>query len=307
VPDVIRRTKKNMRLTLDREFYIPKDKDAIVMQSEKCAAICYLLPPGPGGKWMCKGFSGKRARPDFYYSFSDETRARNYCAEFIAGKEKSAAEKLARRVKITAEKCRTPLDVWNLVRTGRDYISAADTAICVRAALKRHFPEIKFSVTSENYSMGCAVRVSWTDGPLGADVNKITSRYSFAGFDGMIDMEYSKDRWLSRDGEMSLAHSESTGGSAGSCPESIGDPHSPDCVLVRGGAKYVTTSRHMSFAYAERLARAIAGKYGVAMPESFANENALWSWVNGCRVEWSCGAGEYLSTLMHREENTVTV
>jgi hypothetical protein len=63
-----------------------------------------------------------------------------------------------------------------------------------------------------------------------------------------------------------------------------------------------SASREMSFEYAERLARAIAGKYGIDIPQSFADQNALWSWCNGKRVE---NALCWFSELMHREENTV--
>jgi len=290
-----------MKMTFTREFYIPKD--SIEIRAADCSAVAYLTIP-TAGKITAKAFSGKRAKPDWFYSFRDEAQARARIASHAAAVRERETAKQAHAAQRQVDKCRTPLDVWNKVRAGNDYISAAETAICLRATLQKHFPEVKFSVTSENYAGGCSVRVSWTDGPLSATVNEIAREFSFAGFDGMIDMEYGKRRWLSRDGEMSLAHSQDTGGSAGSCPEQIGSAHAPDCVLVRYGAKYVTASRELSFAHAELLARAIAGKYGEAVPETFADENALWRWINGCRVQ---GADEYLSSLMHRKESEVVL
>ena len=292
-----------MKLHLTREFFIPKDSTEI--KAPDCSAVAYLFMTAGGGKVCAKAFSGKRAKPDWFYSFRDEAQARARIAIHADAVRLRETNRNERAAKIQAEKCRTPLDVWNKVQRGENYISAAETAICLRAALQRHFPEVKFSVTSENYSMGCSVQVAWTDGPRWKTVQDIASRYSFAGFDGMIDMEFSKRRWLSRDGEMTLAHSEGTTGSAGIASESIGDPHGADCVLVKSGADYVTTNRHRSFAAELALARAVAEKYGVAMPGEFSSQVELGRWTSSQRVEFNSGAGEWFSTLMHRTENDV--
>jgi len=45
------------------------------------------------------------------------------------------------------------------------YVSVAETAKLVRAALKAAFPGITFSVRSKSYSMGASISVRWTDGP----------------------------------------------------------------------------------------------------------------------------------------------
>jgi hypothetical protein len=61
----------------------------------------------------------------------------------------------------------------------------------VKADLKKHFPHIKFSVTSD---YNC-VRVSWTNGVTVAMVEAITSKYKLGRFDGMTDSyEYSNRR-----------------------------------------------------------------------------------------------------------------
>ena len=73
--------------------------------------------------------------------------------------------------------------------------TAANCAAAVREELKKNFPGIKFSVTSDNYSMGDHVRVSWTDGPTTDEVEKFTDKYQYGHFDGMTDMyEYSNTR-----------------------------------------------------------------------------------------------------------------
>jgi ribosomal protein L21 len=91
----------------------------------------------------------------------------------------------------------------------------------IRQELKRAFPGVKFSVTSESYSMGCSVRVSWTDGPIQSEVEKTTGKYQEGHFNGMED--------IYEDGHAIW-------------PE------------VYGGAKYVHASRHESKALTQQAA-----------------------------------------------------
>lgn len=72
---------------------------------------------------------------------------------------------------------------------------AAQAAALIRKELKSAFPNVKFSVRSQTYSGGDAVYVSYTDGPVQADVQKITGKYQMGHFDGMIDLyEYDNTR-----------------------------------------------------------------------------------------------------------------
>jgi conjugative element/phage-associated large polyvalent protein len=66
--------------------------------------------------------------------------------------------------------------------------SHAHCAKNIRAELKRKYPNFKFSVTSESFSMGNAVRVGWTDGPTEKEIGNIAKRYEYGTFNGMIDM-----------------------------------------------------------------------------------------------------------------------
>lgn len=67
------------------------------------------------------------------------------------------------------------------------YLSCADTAKLVRAALKEAFPGFKFSVRSKVYSGGASITVEYFDGPLSSDVQSIVRRFEGAYFDGMTD------------------------------------------------------------------------------------------------------------------------
>ena len=62
----------------------------------------------------------------------------------------------------------------------------------IRKDLKENFEGIKFSVRSESFSLGNAVRISWFDGPLLKDVEALLEKYQYGHFDSMQDIyEYS--------------------------------------------------------------------------------------------------------------------
>jgi len=63
----------------------------------------------------------------------------------------------------------------------------------IRTELKKAFPGIKFSVTSESFSMGCAIRVEWTNGPTAKEVESIVDKYEYGTFDSMTDCSGYKD------------------------------------------------------------------------------------------------------------------
>ena len=84
------------------------------------------------------------------------------------------------------------------------YLSCAETAKLVRAALKTGFPGVKFSVRSDSYAGGASINVTWTDGPQAAAVKAVTDSYSGADFDGMIDLKTYNSHWLYPDGRVEL-------------------------------------------------------------------------------------------------------
>jgi hypothetical protein len=71
----------------------------------------------------------------------------------------------------------------------------AGASAAIKAELKKEFPNTKFSVTSDTYSGGNSVRISWTDGPTNAEVEKYSSKYQYGQFNGMEDIyEYTNSR-----------------------------------------------------------------------------------------------------------------
>jgi len=65
------------------------------------------------------------------------------------------------------------------------------SALCAKAIkteLIKAYPNIKFSVSSENFSMGNAVNISYEDGPKTDEIEKITDKYQYGHFGGMTDM-----------------------------------------------------------------------------------------------------------------------
>ena len=66
----------------------------------------------------------------------------------------------------------------------------------LKKELKKQFPNTKFSVKSESYSMGSSINVSWKGDPDRESVEKIASKYKEGSFDGMTDMyNYSDEVW----------------------------------------------------------------------------------------------------------------
>jgi|GEM_PF-1365614 len=280
-----------MTKTLDRS--IPQN--AVTIAAPDSSAVAYL--ENTAGKWFAKGYSGKRGKADFYYSFRTEAAAREYIARHADAVKSREASRVERKAQITAGKCLTPLAVWEKARTTRQ-ISSPDAAVCLRAALGRAFPGVKFSVRSDS-----GLRVSWVDGPKVKDVEAVAGKYSFQGFDGMVDCRYQKRRWLAQDGSMSNAHNPNfascyPGVTAENKDDgaTIGDPHAPDAVLVEYGPDFVFCNRHLSDAEEERLTRFVCDRYGIEVP-SLAEPHALQRFINSTIVP---GSGEYLSQLVYR-------
>jgi hypothetical protein len=69
----------------------------------------------------------------------------------------------------------------------REYLSCAETAKLIRAALKEALPGVKFSVQSKTYSGGASITVGWVDGPNEAQVKAVAGRFEGGRFDGMTD------------------------------------------------------------------------------------------------------------------------
>lgn len=79
------------------------------------------------------------------------------------------------------------------------YLTCAETAKLVRAALKESFPGVKFSVKSSTYAGGASINVSYIDGPTAAQVEAVAKVFQGAYFDGMTD--YKGSNYNNLDGQ----------------------------------------------------------------------------------------------------------
>lgn len=76
---------------------------------------------------------------------------------------------------------------------GVDCVIAAKN---IRIELKRAFPSVRFSVKTDKFAGGDAVRVSWIDGATVAQVDEIVDKYKAGSFDGMTDCyDYANSLW----------------------------------------------------------------------------------------------------------------
>lgn len=114
-------------------------------------------------------------------------------ANIVADLNKKAAEQAAQatavRLAELPEKFPYLATIANNPKKSRWALGAKN----IRTMLKREFSGVKFSVTSESYSMGCAIRVGWTDGPTCDQVRNITNLFEDGSFDGMEDL-YTNDK-----------------------------------------------------------------------------------------------------------------
>lgn len=92
----------------------------------------------------------------------------------------------------------------------KELSSTAQAAAAIRKELKKEFPMYKFSVVSECFSGGDAVRVRYYDGPTVDKVRAIVDKYAAGHFDGMQDLYiYDRDRNLPTAKYVTIARRES--------------------------------------------------------------------------------------------------
>jgi len=123
-----------------------------------------------GKYFSLKTYKENAAHPiDYRYYRSEQERAQviaNYKANFDRRAEYKAEQK----------------------SKGKQLSNQAQAAQAIREELKQSFPGIKFKVTSEGYSMGDHVNISWEDGPTTEQVKEHTGKYQFGHFNGMDDI-----------------------------------------------------------------------------------------------------------------------
>ena len=70
-------------------------------------------------------------------------------------------------------------------------------ALCAKAIkkeLKQVFPETKFSVKSDSFSMGNSVNVQWENGPTVPQVNEIVKKYEYSHYNTVEDIHEINNR-----------------------------------------------------------------------------------------------------------------
>lgn len=129
------------------------------------------------------------------------------------------------------------------------YVSVADTAKLVRAALKESFPGVPFSVRSHKYAGGASIRVEYTDGPTAADVEQVAGAFEGSYFDGSIDYQGS-------------------------------NYHSLDGQEVSFGADFIFVNRKVTEKLLEQVVAKVVNKYG------FANEIIIKTTPWGAYIDY---------------------
>lgn len=142
------------------------------------------------------------------------------------------------------------------------WIRPAEVAKLARKALRNKFPDIKFSVRSESYSGGCAIRVSWLDGPTSDEVDAVTDQFRGSRFDGMIDYGYTVTHWLMPDGKATVAEDPGSMTTGGSNPASSTPRPNPAAELVTFGNLHVSLSRETSPDFRKRVFDGFVDKFG---------------------------------------------
>jgi hypothetical protein len=109
--------------------------------------------------------------------------------------EKQAIEAKARSEREMVERAELRKQYHYLVESGtvttakgRKLEGRALASKNIKTELAHTFPRQTFSVTSESFSMGNAVRISWDNGPTAEEVDEVTDKYEYGTFDAMTDM-----------------------------------------------------------------------------------------------------------------------
>ena len=118
----------------------------------------------------------------------------------------------------------------------RQLTGAALTAKVIKKRLTTLYPQVKFSVRSDVFSMGNSIDIRWTDGPMQKSVEAVTGQYQRGSFNCMTDMY-----------------------------EHVGINPSLGCE----GAKYVECHRTISSGYMAAIVEKAKGRYGILDPNDY--------------------------------------
>lgn len=175
------------------------------------------------------------------------------------------------------------------------YVGVKETNQLIRAALKRAFPSIKFTVRSYG---GRSTRVGWVDGPTVDQVEAITEQYGSARFDGSVDYAYSVNHWLLPDGSTIIEHSEGSQCTGGYSPAVRNEQPMPEAIKVHFMLDYVFAERSKSVEFLKAVLNTVKDYWGVKeeIPVETYNDGS----AHIAKDFYVPNAGEWLATLVHR-------
>lgn len=140
---------------------------------------------GPGGWRLVNQILSAAGIAAFLHAA--EIRKQREDAEKDETKNKKAAARASAMAQLPVEFPKLELQAKS--KKSRHALGAAN----IRKLLREKWPLCAFAVTSDSYSGGSSIDVSWVDGPTSEAVNAITDRFQKCDFNGMDDSEHYRD------------------------------------------------------------------------------------------------------------------
>ena len=146
-----------------------------------------------------------------------------------------------------------------MANTTPRFVDVTEVATLVRRSLKKHFPDVRFSVRSNRYSGGASVVVRWKAGPQESEVMAKVNQYAGSRLDGDYSPR-SVYHYLRPDGEAMVAYNPASWAVGASDPKGEDNREMarlmPSGVeLVHFGADFVICHREPSGAEAVEIQR----------------------------------------------------
>lgn len=174
---------KRTSQTLDqlRQYFTENARQVRVEGVADTVAVGYVRERA--GSFSYAVFYGKQSKPAKHYSAKDEAQAEQRIIEAL-----TQAGQVARRRAEERKTVRAPYhDRQEGEVTWRSY-TVAGTAQLIREALKKAFPGVKFSVTSDSFANGTSIDIAYTDGPSRKQVEQVYAPFISGHYNSQEDM-----------------------------------------------------------------------------------------------------------------------
>ncbi|GAB3725450.1 hypothetical protein GCM10027594_06920 [Hymenobacter agri] len=174
---------KRTSQTLDhlRQYFTENARQVRVEEVADTVAVGYVRERA--GSFSYAVFYGKQSKPAKYYSAKDEAQAEQRIIEAL-----TLAGQVAQRRAEEHKTVRAPYhDRQEDEVTWRSY-TVAGTAQLIREALKKAFPGVKFSVTSDSFANGTSVDIAYIDGPSRKQVEQVYAPFISGHYNSQEDM-----------------------------------------------------------------------------------------------------------------------